>query len=260
MAEQIAEIDLNFPGRKGTFWVPEKSYGFLARNFKYPLGYHEIWRQLDTKDLKASVFDMDGTLIKERDPWMDWQFSIFLKAHSDAGLRTPTFDEKNLEESYRVQARDPIFIELQNAALPIFEKTIGLPSVYQIIGWSDYIYEKSGIRIDNMKYLLDYKRLRQQKVEEVRRQTRSRDDLVMAGAGDMLKSAKRSFNNNVYIATGTDEDEAKDTLRFYGIDKIVSLENVVGASSSSPEICAKEIIAKQIREEVGGRQVWRFSS
>jgi len=215
--------ELNFPGLDGVLNKPVLIDGTDI----------EIIRPFDGSDIRAALFDFDGTLSKERDGWID----IMLSCNSDELVQSGAYENKR--EAMIWAAHD-------------IAATIGIPTYMQMKRLAEHIMEKEGGSLGPREYKSRYTT---QLGEFVARKHESFDgiDLRVQGSINLLEqlSANERLRDEIYIASGTDIEPIRNSVELLGYSRFFGDRIVAAGSSDDPEQCAKQTVIGQLIGEKG---------
>lgn len=214
---------INFPGLEGTL---EKAVLVEGTDI-------EIIRPFDANDIKAVLFDFDGTLSRERNGWID----IMLSCNVDALVNSGAYSDR--KEAMIWAAED-------------IATTIGIPTYMQMKRLADHITKKGGNSLGAAEYKQRYTRRLNAFVAEKQKRFDGRD-LRIDGALSLLGllSADDKLKDRIYIASGTDIGPIKKSVELLGYSKYFGDRIVAAGSFDDPEQCAKQIVVDKLIDEKG---------
>jgi phosphoglycolate phosphatase-like HAD superfamily hydrolase len=196
----------------------------------------EIVRHYDGSNIQTVLFDFDGPLSKERDGWID----IMIECNSTA-LKgaVPTI---SLDKAVELVSED-------------IQKTIGIPAYMQMERLAKMITDRGGIAADTQKYKDDYNQKLVVMVSGLHKQIESgeishhqvRPDNVL----NLLRYLKKHNPLlNLQIASGTDTDAVKDSVKILCLNFYFKDNSIIGSGSTDdPKQCAKELIIKKLTQQ-----------
>jgi len=193
----------------------------------------EIVRPFNCSDIKAVLFDFDGTLSRERNGWID----IMLSCNADALMESLVYEDRG--EALMWAAEDIV-------------ATIGIPTYMQMKRLAEHITERGGISSE----VAEYKRIYTDRLNRfVAKKQESFDgrDLRIDGALSLLGllSSDDRLKGEIYIASGTDIEPIRNSVELLGYGNYFGDRIVAAGSTGDPEQCAKEMVIGQLIGEKG---------
>lgn len=206
--------------------------GVLDRPVKVKDTNIQIIRPFDGSKIKAVLFDLDGTISKERDGWIDLMVPLFVKELVKfAGVKQELAQEWALE-----------YLEL----------SIGAPTYVQMKALADEVCKRGGKPRKPSYYKSLYNKELVRMVSKHRKQI-GRKDLLVPGSLEFIRLVAQRFGKpNLYVGSGTDIGAVIKSMKILGLDKFFSRDNIVGAGSVKDVMAdSKEIIIQQLVREKG---------
>ena len=214
----------NFPGKKDVLGTP----------IKVPDSNIEIIRPFDGNKITSVLFDYDETLSTERSGWPNLMIS------SNSAILIQALPNITSEEAASWVIKD-------------IEESIGIPTYTQMKRLAKHIEDLGGNPKDPQKYKNIYnealKAMVTSRHEKLKSKEITKEDLRVKGSLDFLKKLSLKFNENLYLASGTDVSAIKQSAELLNYHEFFK-ENIVGAgSTNNPEQCAKQSVINKLVNE-----------
>lgn len=193
-------------------------------------------------NLRAALFDFDGTLSLLRRNWQDTMIPMMVNILTETGTsETPAELYQHVEE----------FVMRLN----------GRQTIYQMIQLAEEVSKRGGQPLDPLEYKHRYHDLLWRhvagRVESVRAGKTPADEMSVPGSRAVLQKL-RSAGLALYLASGTDLKYVRDELTVLGLQEFFG-EHVYGALDDYKKF-SKAIIIQQIIQDmrVPGNQLVGF--
>jgi len=235
--EEILEIGVN----PDYIYAPD-----LAENIRQatylPDSEIEIIRQWKEKlNIKYAIFDHDGTISTLREGWERIMAPMMIKAvlgekYKDAGIE--------------------VYAKVETRVNEYIDKTTGIQTLVQMKGLVDIVREFGYVPEEKILDEHGYKKIYNDELLEMvgvreRKYANgelSLDDLTIKNAIPFIKKLYDA-GIQLYLASGTDEQDVKDEARALGYDHL--FEGRIYGSVGDVNIEAKKIVLNRIMEQIG---------
>lgn len=193
-------------------------------------------------DLRAALFDFDGTLSLLRRNWQDTMIPMMVEVLAETGT---------------AETREQLFDIVEEFVM----RLNGRQTIYQMMQLAEEVTKRGGRPLEPLAYKHRYHDLLWQqvgeRVETVRSGRIPRDELTVPGTRALLQSL-RAAGLSLYLASGTDLKYVQDEVAVLGLAEFFG-EHIYGALDDYKKF-SKGMIIQQILRDVGvpGRQIVGF--
>lgn len=188
----------------------------------------KVLEQHDKRNIRAAIFDFDGTLSTLRCGWET--------------VMGPMMEEY-LSKTENVKEKVSEFIDAST----------GIQTILQMKWLAEQVALQGEKPLDPWDYKAEYNRRLMENVEKKRAEALSgaRDKYIISGAEDFLKALKDK-GIKLYAASGTDDKDVKKEAEVLGLSKY--FDSIEGAKPFS-ENCSKEATIKELMEKHQGNEL-----
>jgi phosphoglycolate phosphatase len=161
----------------------------------------EIAREVERGHIRHVLFDFDGTLSLIRDGWQDVMVPLMVEVLQATGTTEPPD-------------------EIERHVIEYVDRLTGKQTVYQMIRLAEEVAKRGRTPLDPLEYKAEYYRRLQplvdERVAELRRGARRREDLLLPGSLEMLDGLVER-GAMLYLSSGTDEQYVQDEAAVLGL-------------------------------------------
>jgi phosphoglycolate phosphatase-like HAD superfamily hydrolase len=188
----------------------------------------KVLEQHDKRNIRAAIFDFDGTLSTLRCGWET--------------VMGPMMEEY-LSKTENVKEKVSEFIDAST----------GIQTILQMKWLAEQVALQGENPLDPWDYKAEYNRRLMENVEKKRAEALSgaRDKYIISGAEEFLKALKDK-GIKLYAASGTDDKDVKKEAEVLGLSKY--FDSIEGAKPFS-ENCSKEATIKELMEKHQGNEL-----
>lgn len=188
----------------------------------------KILEKHGTYNISAAIFDFDGTISTLRCGWEN--------------VMAPMMEE------YLYKTED-----VKRKVADFIDASTGIQTIRQMKWLCEQVALQGDTPLDPWEYKAEYNRRLMENVAKKRLQAQngSKDEFIILGAEDFLKSLKDK-GIKLYAASGTDDADVKAEAAVLGIDKY--FDSIEGAKPFS-EDCSKEATLKSLIEKHSGNEL-----
>lgn len=195
----------------------------------------ELIRPFDGRSITTVLFDFDGTLSLERDGWVN------LMVATNSAALAQAVPEISPEEAEEWVLRD-------------IETSIGIPTYMQMKQLAAEIERRGGTALAPGRYKKVYISAVEAMVDSIHRKLEKNEinveSLRVPGALDLLNELAAKFGKeSLYLASGTDIDPIKHSVRLLEYDGFFGDRVVASGSLANPEMCAKKNVVQRLLNE-----------
>ena len=188
----------------------------------------KVLEQHDKRNIRAAIFDFDGTLSTLRCGWET--------------VMGPMMEEY-LSKTENVKEKVSEFIDAST----------GIQTILQMKWLAEQVALQGENPLDPWDYKAEYNRRLMENVEKKHAEALSgaRDKYIISGAEEFLKALKDK-GIKLYAASGTDDKDVKKEAEVLGLSKY--FDSIEGAKPFS-ENCSKEATIKELMEKHQGNEL-----
>ena len=200
----------------------------------------EVIRPLSSPDVRAVLFDFDGTLSLIRTGWMEVMIPMMVAILRD--LRSGETDA-----------------ELRKVVENYVWRLTGKETIYQMIALADEIKRRGGTPLDPLVYTRRYLDLLSNvisgRIADLREELCPPDTYLVPGARALLEDL-RGRGLTLYLASGTDEIYMKAEADLLDVSRY--FDGGVYGALDNPESFSKRMLVQRIVSGVAGNQLVGF--
>ena len=202
----------------------------------------EVVNLPDSGGFKFALFDFDGTVSLLREGWRE--------------IMIPYFAEEILKTDPAADVD-----ETESLVADFVDELTGKQTIFQCIRLAEEVGKRSGTALPAGEYKAEYLRRLMERIksrhEALKNGTEKPKDHLVPGSVEFL-SLLRDSGVNVYLASGTDEDDVIAEAKLLGVDKFFN-GGIYGARDDMKD-CSKELVIRQIIEEnkIQGKDIISF--
>lgn len=185
------------------------------------------------RKIHSALFDFDGTISLIREGWQQIMIPYFIEVLSE----TPEAEDTET---------------VAQVVTDFVDKLTGKQTIFQCITLDEEVIKRGGAKRDPLEYKKEYLRRLMEHIkdrrESLRNGTSKPEEYLVPGIIELLKELKAE-GINIYLASGTDEEDVLEEARLLGIDTYFE-GNIYGARDEITD-CSKELVIKKIIAENG---------
>tara|TARA_Y100000310_G_scaffold206661_1_gene207086 strand:+ start:778 stop:1668 length:891 start_codon:yes stop_codon:yes gene_type:complete len=215
--------------------------GLLDKPIKIQDTNIEIVRDFDPSQLEFALFDFDGTLSRERDGWVN------LMVASMSAIMSEVLPIE--------QARIAVLENIEaNIGLPTFTGLRKLNEYRDELGWRRISTKTlKNIYNDQLLKMVDQKRA------DIKDGVLDHSELVVFGTYFLLDEIKKRYEDNMYVASGSDKSAVAESVDLLEMTKYFGDRVLAAGDLGDPEKCAKKhIIEELVRDKDAHGKILTF--